>query len=177
MLKYLEAFIGEKVVGFSQTRIKKLDSEWRPLEEVVKEKVEEYLEDVTVEELRDAKFSGTYAFSSKFCNLKRLEEDLSIFHHQDGAMVTYIMACNEIAETRKIADKIWSALSLLDYDLGQPKEVPIAAQYAKAVDAYRLLPYIEGYNMKEETYQEVIRYINLIDAELASAAALVALAS
>jgi len=172
----LELLIGEKVVGFSKTRIKKLDSEWRTLEEAVKEKVEEYLEDVTVEELCNARFSSEYVFSSKFWSLKRLQEDLSIFAHQDGTMVSYIIACNEIAETRKIADKIWSALSWLGYDLSRPKEIPIEVQHAKVVDTYRLLPYIECYNMSEETYQEIIRYINLIDAELAGAT-LVALAS
>jgi hypothetical protein len=175
-LRSLEGFIDEKVIGFSKTRVKKLDSSWRTLEEAVIEKIEEQLEDVTFEELREAKFSGEYSFSDKFYRLNRITEKLDVFEHQDGAMVTYITSCNEIAETKKIANSIWNVLSWLDYDTSSPGKIPLAALHRKVVATYKLLPYLECYNMKTETYKEIVRYINLIDAELASATP-VALAS
>lgn len=175
-LRNFELLIGEKIVGFSKTRVKKLDSEWRTLEEAVQEKVNECLDDATFDELREARFSDSYAFERKFSSISKIGDDLDLFNNQDGAMVSYITASNEIAETRKMANKYWEALAWLDYDTSTPDNIPLAKQHKKVVDTYRLLPHIDCYRMSDETSTEIIRYVNLIDDELAGAAP-VALAS
>jgi len=175
-LRYLEELVGEDVVGFSKTRVKKLDSSWRTLEEAVQEKVDEVLEDFTLDELRDARYSGEHDFMEKFRRLRRLADNLDVYKNQDSVLVSYIAASNEIVQTKKVANKIWKALRWLGYNISEPATVGLEDMYEKTLETYPLLRYIDVYNPTSEVADEIVRYINLIDEELAGATQ-VALAS
>ena len=168
-MRYFENLLGKKILGFSKTRIKKLDSSWRTLEEAIKEKVDEVLTDFTLDELRDAYYSGEHSFRTMFYRLSRMANDLTVYTHQDGVFATYLAACNEILETKNAASKIWPALIWLGLNTNKPAKVRLQNMYEKTLETYPLLRYIEVYNPSKDIISEIVRYVNLIDEKLAGA--------
>lgn len=158
-----QTLIGEKIYGFTETRVKKLASGWRPLKDVLKEKVEERLQNYSLDELLVAHASmkaiprvGWIAFFNEI-NLPDLQD-------QNGLFSKSLKSHIQLIEKKNIISELYRALHWLKYYVEKDiDDNAVKDKYNKILDTYPMLKYIDTYNL-EQSVTAVVDYVNLVDS-------------
>lgn len=163
MANILEVSTGDyghkRIYGFSKTRVKKLSSNWIPLETAIKDKVNEILKQYPLDTLKKAAVSGNHTFDSVF-SLSSIKD--SLINLDDSSLIKQFMLKSEqINEYSKLYNNLYPILKWLDIDCTNTYVSDLETIAVEAAAKYKMLSFMGyGYSGRVE---EIIRYIKAVD--------------